>query len=501
MFPRHPGLSSRSGTADPSDGSGSAVNWESVTCTRSLAANAVPPGLRGSGMIVCVARRSARRLARLAPAGVVGDGAPQAVRPPRLRAAQTGCATARDRSTSASRASTACHWTPTSRCLEPARARGRSSWSSTATVGRSAGSTTNLRTRARGAWPSAGSPCSHATARGFRASCGTPESRLADPVGCATGWLRLDDVRYEVRDAQWMAGLLVDQGIADPTPHRCLRRLLRRRAFAHARAAARPGDAAACRRGGSYAPWRSPGGTSMELRAAAPYQTWSDLPTALAPNGRSLDYTVPRAHGVRRAVGSIKASFVAGLYATGQVAVPTGQIHGYYAPPGADPDANLSVWLPGCSPASRSRATRWWPTSSTSSSPTTPRCGSRSIASPRRFCSPAAAPTICSRRWRCCGSATSSSRSSRARRSACRSATSATSAGPTRRPTSRPASSASSRGWTSTCAGLARCRPAGSRCGRRSAPATGRRSGPSSPTAGLRCTRVRCGAPLPERRP
>ena len=35
------------------------------------------------------------------------------------------------------------------------------------------------------------------SARGFGESCGSPASRLTDPVGCAHGWVRLDDVRYD----------------------------------------------------------------------------------------------------------------------------------------------------------------------------------------------------------------------------------------------------------------------------------------------------------------
>nr|MBA2347086.1 hypothetical protein [Solirubrobacterales bacterium] len=50
------------------------------------------------------------------------------------------------------------------------------------------------------------------TARGFWGSCGTPESRAADPVGCARGWIHLADTRYEVRDAQELIGRLVDDG-------------------------------------------------------------------------------------------------------------------------------------------------------------------------------------------------------------------------------------------------------------------------------------------------
>jgi dipeptidyl aminopeptidase/acylaminoacyl peptidase len=53
------------------------------------------------------------------------------------------------------------------------------------------------------------------SARGFGESCGSPASRLADPLGCAQGWVRLDDVRYEARDIQQLAGLLADAGVVD----------------------------------------------------------------------------------------------------------------------------------------------------------------------------------------------------------------------------------------------------------------------------------------------
>src|SRR5437588_2643536 len=53
------------------------------------------------------------------------------------------------------------------------------------------------------------------TARGFWGSCGTPAARLAGGSACANGYIRLADIRYEVRDAQYLTGELVDQGVAD----------------------------------------------------------------------------------------------------------------------------------------------------------------------------------------------------------------------------------------------------------------------------------------------
>src|SRR3954469_14164098 len=54
------------------------------------------------------------------------------------------------------------------------------------------------------------------SARGFGDSCGSATSRAADAAGCAKGWVHLDDVRYEARDVQYLAGLLADEGIVDP---------------------------------------------------------------------------------------------------------------------------------------------------------------------------------------------------------------------------------------------------------------------------------------------
>src|SRR2546430_8624707 len=51
------------------------------------------------------------------------------------------------------------------------------------------------------------------TARGFHGSCG--QGPLQDPR-CARGWMHLADRRFEVRDTQYLAGLLADLRVADP---------------------------------------------------------------------------------------------------------------------------------------------------------------------------------------------------------------------------------------------------------------------------------------------
>src|SRR5213078_5172093 len=57
--------------------------------------------------------------------------------------------------------------------------------------------------------------------RGWNDSCGpkTPGHSVAAPAPqCApyAYWIHLDDKRWEVRDAQWLAGGLVQSGVADP---------------------------------------------------------------------------------------------------------------------------------------------------------------------------------------------------------------------------------------------------------------------------------------------
>src|SRR5438309_1556516 len=64
------------------------------------------------------------------------------------------------------------------------------------------------------------------SARGWHGSCGPDSSAdplkspLGLPAACTAGgrqyWVHLDDLRYEIRDAQWLIGRLVDAGVADP---------------------------------------------------------------------------------------------------------------------------------------------------------------------------------------------------------------------------------------------------------------------------------------------
>jgi hypothetical protein len=170
------------------------------------------------------------------------------------------------------------------------------------------------------------------TDRGFHESCGSPASRAADPAGCARGYVRLIDNRYEVRDAQLFAGRLVDEGLVDP-----------------ARIGATGGSygggmsmalAALKNRvvleDGSLVPWTSPGGKAMALAGAAADIPWTDLAYSLTPNGSTLDYVADAPYVGR--IGVMKESLTNGLYLSGLLAP------GFYAPEGSDPSADLTGW-------------------------------------------------------------------------------------------------------------------------------------------------------------
>jgi predicted acyl esterase len=170
----------------------------------------------------------------------------------------------------------------------------------------------------------------NSTARGFGRSCGQPATRTPD---CAKGWIHLADQRYEARDTQHLLGLLADEGIAKPGAlgvtgisyggGQSLE-------LAYLRDRVRMPD-------GAFAPWRSPKGTPLSIAAAYPRWLWSDLVNALLPNGRFLDFRVSGPTESREPIGVAIQSFISGLYALGSTT-------GFYAPPGADPGADLTTW-------------------------------------------------------------------------------------------------------------------------------------------------------------
>jgi acetyl esterase/lipase len=169
------------------------------------------------------------------------------------------------------------------------------------------------------------------TDRGFRESCGSQASKDADPAGCADGYVRLDDTRYEVRDAQHFMGLLADENLIDPN---------RIGAIGPSYGGGISLALAALKNrvmmpDGSLVPWMSPGGRAMSVAGAAPWITWSDLAYSLTPNGSTLDYVADAPY--RGRFGVEKESLVSGLYVSG-LGAP-----GYYAPEGT-PGSDLTGW-------------------------------------------------------------------------------------------------------------------------------------------------------------
>jgi hypothetical protein len=182
------------------------------------------------------------------------------------------------------------------------------------------------------AWADRGYAVLSYTARGFNGSCGRPDNRLFDPSGCATGWLHLADVRWEVRDTQFLAGKLADQGLIDGQ---------RIGVTGPSYGGGQAMDLAVLKdrymdQDANLHPWVSDGGHPMRIAAAAPTIPWTDLAYSLEPNGRTLDYTIASPKDDVTPLGVDKQSFVSGLYALGQAT-------GFYSPPGVDPSADLTT--------------------------------------------------------------------------------------------------------------------------------------------------------------
>lgn len=189
------------------------------------------------------------------------------------------------------------------------------------------------------------------TARGLWGSCGTPEARLASPADCASGYIHLADARYEARDTQELIGRLVDEGIADPA---------RIGVTGDSYGGGQTFELAALRNrtmlpDGTLVPWRSPAGTPLSIAAAAPVIPWTSILGAIAPNGRTRAYEVTPPGAQAAPVGVFKLSVANAILAAAQNAAgpgqPTGQPFipgrpmGYLAPPGADPEADVTRWV------------------------------------------------------------------------------------------------------------------------------------------------------------
>lgn len=172
------------------------------------------------------------------------------------------------------------------------------------------------------------------TDRGFHGSCGV---LVPDKTGpCEDGYIRLMSNAYEIRDTQYLLGLLADEGVINP-------RKIGASGGSYGGGMSLQLGALKDRvqlEDGRLVPWTSPDGTPMEIAATAPEYTWSDLQSSLQPNGSTLDYAAENPYtgpaGDRR-FGVQKLFFSTQLYFGGALA-------GFYAPPNTDPTANITGW-------------------------------------------------------------------------------------------------------------------------------------------------------------
>ena len=174
-------------------------------------------------------------------------------------------------------------------------------------------------------WAKLGYAAVQLAARGWGNSCGNLNSRFLNPEGCANAYVRRTDFRYEIRDAQYVAGLMVDEGIAD-----------RNRIGAQGESYGGGTSLALAtlndrvmNADGTLSPWTSRGGVALHLAAAAPFAFWSDR-SSLSPNGHWLD-TQNSAENLASPFGVQKMSIGRGLFMVGAGG-------SYLPPPLAEPD-------------------------------------------------------------------------------------------------------------------------------------------------------------------
>jgi predicted acyl esterase len=176
------------------------------------------------------------------------------------------------------------------------------------------------------------------TDRGFHESCGTAGAISAAPAGaCDNGFIHLMDDRFEVRDAQFFAGELADEGWVNGQQVGAIGGSYGG-GLSMALASLKDREMMA---DGSLVPWTSPvGHLPMRIAAAAPSVPWTDLAYSLTPNGGTLDYVADSSYDGR--IGIEKQSLVAGLYLSGT-------LNGKYCgaaplPACTDPEADLTSW-------------------------------------------------------------------------------------------------------------------------------------------------------------
>jgi hypothetical protein len=202
------------------------------------------------------------------------------------------------------------------------------------------------------------------TPRGWYESCGKqlPTYSYASDPECQAAtsgnpqeasWVHLYDRRFEIRDAQFLAGVVAD---AESTinPNQVV-------ATGDSGGGGPSWDEALSQdqvvQLGSTptsvvtSPWKSQQNIPLHLVAAFPMYTWTNLIDSLLPNGTSTDglsgAPPTTSFSPSSPLGVEKESYVAGLFAKGVTNVPTDPQNGaQYAVPGVgDPTADLDTWF------------------------------------------------------------------------------------------------------------------------------------------------------------
>lgn len=149
------------------------------------------------------------------------------------------------------------------------------------------------------------------------ASGGTKVTEEDDPAQCIDGYTHIAERGHEVRDTQYLLGVLVDAGMADAE-----RLAVTGESYGG-------GQSWLLATGGS---WDTPAGRPIQIAASVPIVSWTDLSDALLPNGRVSD-EVP--HPAQGPVGVLKASTFNNLFRKGRVSAPVAETWGTYI--GAEP--------------------------------------------------------------------------------------------------------------------------------------------------------------------
>jgi predicted acyl esterase len=171
------------------------------------------------------------------------------------------------------------------------------------------------------------------SARGWARSCGTEESRKETPA-CEEGYTHMDDTRYESHDAQYLLGLLADEGIVSPTQIGVMGASYgggQTIELAYLKNRTRLPN-------GQFVYWKSPGGKRLSIKAGFAIAPFSDLVDSLQPNGRFLDTEVAPFGQSYEPPGVRIESVSNALLGEGPL------LGAYYAPEGKNPEADLYKW-------------------------------------------------------------------------------------------------------------------------------------------------------------